>query len=313
MNENLKKIVKALGWKLCECVAGQDTKAWEISQHSPAGEDFSFCVEDENFVENVRKYADEFDPDEHAEFWVSAKGSRRDVTIPSIRELINDADAISRMLQELASAICGNKPAAEEFKAAAKTDPAAFKWVVTRTYNFDSDCTAVEFDTEREAAAYMRNWYLRDLESERQQQQEMDEDERNLREEDCFMSEETGYARIAWKNGNGVFDDDYSNQQLEMCEYVVIQASAPDPALMDTSFKTQGEKGTPVSVRVFLWDGITEGVQIQKGAKGVAVIEVINCDKDYSDRKQYDALFEDKDYEEAEWTTDSLSEEDEEK
>ena len=76
----------------------------ELEKYSPAGEDFIVAVGVEDFVENVKKYAADFDPDEHIEMWVMARhnGTKG---IPSIRELVHDAEAIDKMLQELATAL----------------------------------------------------------------------------------------------------------------------------------------------------------------------------------------------------------------
>lgn len=78
----------------------------EISQQSPAGEDFSFTVDEKDFVENVKQYAADFDPDEHVAMWIEAKQHGRDKTIPNARELVHDAEAIDEMLQNLAIALC---------------------------------------------------------------------------------------------------------------------------------------------------------------------------------------------------------------
>lgn len=66
----------------------------------PAGEDLIVCVEVENFPESVYEYARDFDVDEHVEMWV---GHRGEGGCPSsVREIIDDADAIKEMLEELA-------------------------------------------------------------------------------------------------------------------------------------------------------------------------------------------------------------------
>lgn len=51
-----------------------------------------------------KKYAADFDPDEHIEMWVMARhnGAKG---VPSIRELVHDAEDIDKMLQELAAAL----------------------------------------------------------------------------------------------------------------------------------------------------------------------------------------------------------------
>ncbi len=75
-----------------------------LENWSPAGEDLVFYVEkDEEFVDGVKRLAADFDPDDHAEMFVNRRGQNG---IPrTIRELIDDADAIDRMLQELAAAL----------------------------------------------------------------------------------------------------------------------------------------------------------------------------------------------------------------
>ena len=48
-------------------------------------------------------YAAYFDVDEHVELWVNGRGKNG---VPSrIRELVEDAEAIDKMLQELAAAL----------------------------------------------------------------------------------------------------------------------------------------------------------------------------------------------------------------
>ena len=75
----------------------------EFSKYSPAGEDFSFHIEGKNIVQEVKEYACNFDADEHAEMWVNSRGKNG---VPdSIRTLIDDADAIQTMLDELAETL----------------------------------------------------------------------------------------------------------------------------------------------------------------------------------------------------------------
>lgn len=84
-----------------------DEKNWEFEKFSPAGEDFVFSVDIEDIEElwrEVRRYANDFDTEEHIEMWVEAKRNGRD-GIPSIRRLVEDADDIDEMLEELADAL----------------------------------------------------------------------------------------------------------------------------------------------------------------------------------------------------------------
>lgn len=76
----------------------------EFRQYSPAGEDFSFTVDTvipEEIIEQIMEYADNFDIDEHIEIWIDAR--RNGVSgVPSTRELVEDAEEISKMLDTLA-------------------------------------------------------------------------------------------------------------------------------------------------------------------------------------------------------------------
>lgn len=76
----------------------------EIEKYSPAGEDFSICVEVKNFPDAVMEYYEDFDVDDHIDMWVEAR--RNGVSgVPSTRRLAIDAEAIDEMLKELAYAL----------------------------------------------------------------------------------------------------------------------------------------------------------------------------------------------------------------
>lgn len=105
MTEKQIEIIEGLDWRIHECQLYGGAKGYELEKYSPAWEDYIITVEDTRLEESVREYAAGFNPDEHAEMWVKARHEGTDTTIPSIRELIEDADAINRMLQELAAAL----------------------------------------------------------------------------------------------------------------------------------------------------------------------------------------------------------------
>lgn len=90
------------------CMDEQEGEVWaELEWYSPAGEDFCFAVwfdgTDAGFVEGFKSYSADFNPDEHAEMWVDGRGKNG---VPgSIRELIDDAEAISDHLQAVSSAL----------------------------------------------------------------------------------------------------------------------------------------------------------------------------------------------------------------
>ena len=96
MNKRIKTLCEKLDWKIYEY-----KNDVELEKYSPAGEDFFFCVEKNDFVNNVCQYAEDFDADEHAEMWVENRQTVSGVP-QSIRTLIDDADAIKKMLLELA-------------------------------------------------------------------------------------------------------------------------------------------------------------------------------------------------------------------
>ena len=94
------KVIEDLGWHISY---DPNDVSVEIGRTSPAGEDFSFEVYAKDFPQGVIEAADDFDPDEHAEMWVSHRGERG---CPSgIRELVEDAEAIKQMLKTLADAL----------------------------------------------------------------------------------------------------------------------------------------------------------------------------------------------------------------
>ena len=93
----ITSIAEALGWSVYS-----DESEIEFSQHSPAGEDFSFSVEKKNVVGDVRRYVTDFDTDEHIQLWAQSAGRNG---VPRFKELVEDAEAIKDMLEDLASAL----------------------------------------------------------------------------------------------------------------------------------------------------------------------------------------------------------------
>lgn len=100
MNERYREICEGLEWYWLDCGDGNI----ELEKHSPAGEDFSFTVGAENLVDNVKEYAASFDQEEHIEMWAEARRNKV-AGVPSIKELVEDAEVIDRMLKELAEAL----------------------------------------------------------------------------------------------------------------------------------------------------------------------------------------------------------------
>lgn len=79
----------------------------ELQFYTNAGEDFSFTVSKENFVNDVFRYSEEFDPEEHAEMWVEAKHDRSTnrTDIPHVFTLFEDAKWIQSFLKEIAEKV----------------------------------------------------------------------------------------------------------------------------------------------------------------------------------------------------------------
>lgn len=82
----------------------------EIGQYSPAGEDFSmiidFDAEDQcsSFRDSLESYYEDFDIDGHVEMWVEAR--KNGISgVPSIRELVKDAEEIDAMILKLSQTL----------------------------------------------------------------------------------------------------------------------------------------------------------------------------------------------------------------
>lgn len=105
----LQELIEEMDWSISDCSFSNDVPGWEISQHSPAGEDFSFAIEHDNdsqkAIREIRNYAFRFDIEEHVNMWLKAKDNVSGV--PDVVTLVNDAKAISKMLNDLYDHIVG--------------------------------------------------------------------------------------------------------------------------------------------------------------------------------------------------------------
>lgn len=88
-----------LGWDVTD-----EGNGFYISQYSPAGEDFGFSIEGKNPKDEIIDYYQDFDVDEHVTMLIMAResGIRG---IPTVRELVHDAEKIESMLEDLAIAV----------------------------------------------------------------------------------------------------------------------------------------------------------------------------------------------------------------
>ena len=137
--EELEAYLIENGWRVSECAIGAASHpGWELSKGSPAGEDFSFCIEHNNEVEEavqeIKSYAYDFDADAHVEMWI--EGRRNGVAgVPSTVELVEDAQEIQKMLYVLADGVnwCEQKSIAETLsEAAERSDEQNLKFVDNR-------------------------------------------------------------------------------------------------------------------------------------------------------------------------------------
>lgn len=110
ISEELQELLnksKELGWSYSVYIAPtQNNRTFvEMIKYSPAGEDFSMIVDfnadnqAETFLRDLRECVYNFDPDEHVEMWLPQRG--KGDCPGSIRELLDDADSIKKMCEEL--------------------------------------------------------------------------------------------------------------------------------------------------------------------------------------------------------------------
>ena len=99
----LKKVCEELDWHVNE-----EDGEYYLSKYSPAGEDFGFYVPKHNPYKGVQDYSDNFDPDGHCIMWITDRGFTSGAP-QSVRALIDDAEAIADMLDELATRLNDEK------------------------------------------------------------------------------------------------------------------------------------------------------------------------------------------------------------
>jgi len=94
-------VLERNGWNV-NFSNGRET---DLEWFSPAGEDFCTTIyhrnKDRSFVKDFTGMANDFDPEEHAEMWIPMRG--RQGTPNSVRELLDDAEAIAEHLNNTAS------------------------------------------------------------------------------------------------------------------------------------------------------------------------------------------------------------------
>lgn len=129
LNADLKLMLEKaeeLGWTSTVWeVPSQNNRTYaELEKYSPAGEDFlmviDFDKEDQadTFISDLREYFEDFDVDEHVEMWLPSRG--KGGCPSSVRELVEDAEAIEKMVEELLDALDDMRN--ERAKAIARLD-----------------------------------------------------------------------------------------------------------------------------------------------------------------------------------------------
>lgn len=81
-----------------------DEGGWQFEKYSPAGEDFFFGISGEDVVAEVLEFYETFDTEDHVMGLMEAKKNGFG-GVPSLKELVEDADAIEKMLEELYDAL----------------------------------------------------------------------------------------------------------------------------------------------------------------------------------------------------------------
>ena len=100
IDEKYRQICEALGWQVHE------TLNWfGLCKKSPNGENINIVMlNNKNAVKRVRYEADSFNLEEHVERKIVDRYENNNHNVPSLNVLLEDAKAISAMLEELACA-----------------------------------------------------------------------------------------------------------------------------------------------------------------------------------------------------------------
>jgi len=106
LTKRQEEIIEDLGWRIIGIDSQDGTPYLEIENWSPAGEDLCETIwikDGQTLAEAAREWAKSFDKDDHVELYAGMRGERG---VPgTVRELVDDADAIQAMFNELADAL----------------------------------------------------------------------------------------------------------------------------------------------------------------------------------------------------------------
>lgn len=163
--DELKTYIESKGWKVDNCGFGNDEVGWEVSQYSPAGEDFVFYLQHNNDVEEavslLKKYAYNFDEEEHIAMYIKA-GENGLEGVPSAKKLVEDAAEIQAMLDDLADGVnwCEQSTVGEICKNANETREDLFSKAVSY-YSSDAATDILNDFVKKHADEYIYGYQHR--------------------------------------------------------------------------------------------------------------------------------------------------------
>ena len=99
--EKFKSTAESLGWS----VKVYDDEI-ELSQYSPAGQDFSFSINKKgDYIEQVYEYYDSYDPSAETMLWVDSEGHGKNGAPHKLEDVLADMKAVEKMLETLYDAL----------------------------------------------------------------------------------------------------------------------------------------------------------------------------------------------------------------
>lgn len=103
--------VEAEGWKVDASIYYKEQKSYfEFNKFSPAGRDFSFsaemkCANINSLIEHIKDYYEDFDVDYETYIWLDQWGHGKNGAPYRLRAVLEDSEAIEKMVGELLEAI----------------------------------------------------------------------------------------------------------------------------------------------------------------------------------------------------------------
>ena len=95
--KRFQKIAESLGWRVM--ISESDI---ELSQYSPAGQDFSFSIDkNSNYLHQVYDYYNSYDPSAETMLWVDSEGHGKNGAPYNLEDVLNDMKAVEKMLETL--------------------------------------------------------------------------------------------------------------------------------------------------------------------------------------------------------------------